>query len=277
MGEAISIELARQGADVTVTDICLPPAPDIGQQRHQQLQRHGSHNFLEEMAERIVALGRRALVLRADISDLKQVQSMIDETVASLGGVDILVNCAATTVGTGPFLDIDEAAWDLTFAVNTKGPFYTMRSSIPYMLQRGGGRIVNILTGLETGGAGYGAYMASKAALASLSRIVAYEYASRHILINTVSPGWITTSMGREEHAWIAEQYGLSSDTVLETVCGNIPRGRDGKAQDVADAVAFLCSPASDYLVAQNIEVDGGYYRGTDAVEAALSARGKLS
>ena len=261
--------------DVTVTDICLPPATEIGQRRHQQPQRHGSLNFLEDVAARIVALGRRALVLRADISDLTQVQSMVEQTVAGLGGVDILVNCAATTAGTGAFLDIEEAAWDLTFAVNTKGPFYTMRTAIPYMLQRGGGRIVNILTGLATAGAGYGAYMASKAALASLSRIVAYEYASRNILINTVSPGWITTSMGREEHEWIAEQYGMSSETVLDTVCDSIPRGRDGKAQDVADAVAFLCSPASDYLVAQNIEVDGGYYRGTDAVEAALSARSK--
>ena len=73
----------------------------------------------------------------------------------------------------------------------------------------------------------------------------------------------------------IAEHYVISSEPVQDTVGDSIPGGGDGKAQDVADAVAFLCSPASDYLVAQNIEVDGGYYRGTDAVEAALSARSK--
>jgi len=268
MGEAISIELARQGADITVTDIAPASLDESGQ--HPDT---GSH--LAVVAEQISALERQALAVHADVSNAAQVQAMIDATVSRFGAVDILVNCAATTVGTGAFLEIEEAAWDLTFAVNTKGPFYTMRAVIPHLLERGGGRIINILTGLETDGAGYGAYMASKAALASMSRIVAYEYASRNILINTISPGWITTSMGREEHAWMAQEYGVSPQEVLQTVRDSIPRGRDGCAADIADAVAFLCSPASDYLVAQNIEVDGGYYKGADAVSVALSGQRK--
>ena len=270
MGEAAALRLASEGADVVVTDQVHPQSGGRGSPVDAPGTHDAGNGHLDELASRIGEAGRKALAIVADISQGGEVQALVDQALSNLGCIDILVNCAASTAGTGPFLEIDEAAWDRTFAVNTKGPFYTMRAVIPGMLENGGGRIVNILTGIEQDGAGYGAYLASKAALATMSRITAYEFASRNVLINTISPGWITTSMGREEHAWIAEEYGITPERVLEVVQQTIPRGRDGSPKDIADAIFFLCSPLCDYMVGQNLDVDGGYYRGSDAVAARL-------
>lgn len=270
MGEAIALKLAERGASVAICDLCRPYEEDLGLPRELVNQTLGSWEHLEDVVRRIEALGAKAKAFRTDVSDRSEVEALVAGAVAAFGRLDILVNGAATTVGVGPFLEMNEAAWHKSFAVNVTGPFHLMRAAIPEMLKGGGGSIVNIVTAPE-GAVGYAGYGASKAALHNLTETVAVELAPHNVRVNAVVPGWIATGMGRDECAWIAREQGTSGAEVLETIARRIPQRRAGTAEDIAGAVYFLVSDLAGYVTGATLPVDGGYHL-ADAIQAGFDA-----
>jgi 3-oxoacyl-[acyl-carrier protein] reductase len=271
MGEATALKLAEEGASVGICDLCRPYTEDLGLDAELVNRTLGGWEYLTEVVRRIETLGAKAKAFKTDVSSRAEVEALVAGTVSAFGRLDILVNSAATTVGVGPFLEVSEAAWDKSFAVNVKGPFFTMRAAIPEMLKGGGGRIVNIVTA-PGGGAGYAGYTASKAALHNLTQSVAAELASRNILVNAVAPGWIATSMGRDECAWLAQEQGATESEVMEVIARRIPQQREGTARDVADVVYFLASDLSSYVAGETIQVNGGYHL-ADPIQTGFDKR----
>jgi len=227
IGRAIVLELAGQGADVVVSDI----DPVIA----------------EQTAAEVRNLGVRSLALKADVSKADDVEAMVRKSIEAMGKIDILVNNAGITRDT-LLMRMEEKDWDLVLAINLKGAFFCTKAVSRPMMKQRSGKIVNIasVVGL-IGNAGQSNYAASKAGLIGFTKSVAKELASRNIQANAVAPGFIETEM-------TAHLPPEARDAFL----AQIPAKRPGTAQDVARVVAFLSSPASDYVTGQVIPIDGG-------------------
>ncbi len=229
IGKTIALQLAGQGADVVVTDI----------------NREG----LALVVAEIEALGRRALAIVMDVSNLAQCEDMVKETVQEMGRIDILVNNAGITRDT-LLLRMKEEQWDQVMQVNVKGTFNCTKAAIRTMFKQKYGRIIQIssVTG-AMGNPGQANYSASKAAVIGFAKAVAREYAHCGITVNAVAPGFIQTAMTdaipeKEREAMIAQ----------------IPAKKLGTPEDVAAAVSFLASDESAYITGQVIHVNGGLY-----------------
>jgi 3-oxoacyl-[acyl-carrier protein] reductase len=268
MGEAIALKLAEEGACVSICDLCRPITEDLGLDPELVNRALGGWDHMEGVVRRIEELGSQGRAFKTDVGDKGEVEALVAGTVRAFGRLDILVNCAASTVGIGSLLEMSEAAWHKSFDVNVTGPFHAIRAAVPEMLRVGGGRIINIVTENQ-GASGYGGYCASKAALANLTETAAAELAPHNILVNAVSPGWIATSMGKDECTWLALEQRKSEQEILERIRKLIPQRREGVAQDVANVVYFLASSLGSYVAGEIIRVDGAYHL-TDALSGAL-------
>jgi NAD(P)-dependent dehydrogenase (short-subunit alcohol dehydrogenase family) len=253
IGEATAIKLAQEGADVVVSDICRTYEGDLS------WYPLGGMDHLQTIVAKIEALGRKAAAFGVDITKQDEVQAMVDGTVEEFGRLDALVNNAGSAVGVGPFLEIDEAAWDKTFEVNVKGTFYCMRAAIPEMLKTGGGRIINVssTSGLR-GARQYGAYDASKFAVVGMTQTAAVEFAPQNILINAVCPGSVDTSLTRNELEFSSSTHGMTPDEMIEEDSKGIAMGRWAVGEDIANVICFLASPLNTYMVGQALAVEGG-------------------
>lgn len=253
IGEAAAIKLAREGADVVVSDICRTYEGDLS------WYPLGGWEHLESVVEKINKMGGRAKAFKVDITKKDEVQHMVEGTIKEFGRLDILVNNVGSAVGVGDFLDISQEAWDKTFEVNVKGTFYCMRAAIPEMLKVGGGRIINISSteGL-LGHAGYGAYTSSKFAIIGLTQTAAAEFAPKNILINAICPLFVETSLGRDEYLFISIRKNITPEEARGEVTKTIPLGRLATAEDIANVIYFLASPMGSYMVGQAIAVTGG-------------------
>jgi len=253
IGEATAIKLAQEGADVAVSDICRIYEQDLS------WYPLGDMDHLHAVVGKIESFGRRARAFKVDVTRRDEVQAMIDRTVEDFGRLDILVNNAGSAVGVGPFLDVDEGAWDKTFEVNVKGTFYCMRAALPVMLEAGGGRIVNVssTSGLK-GSLHYGAYDASKFAVVGMTQTAAAEFASRNILINCVCPGSVHTSLTQDELELLASASGTTPEQIIDEESKQIAVGRWAVGADIANAICFLASPLNTYMVGQALAVEGG-------------------
>jgi 3-oxoacyl-[acyl-carrier protein] reductase len=227
IGKAIVLELASQGADVVVSDI--------------------DADIAEKTAAEAAALGVRAAAVKADVSRAEDAEAMVKATIEKMGRIDILVNNAGVTRD-NLLMRMDEKDWDLVLLVNLKGAFLCTRAVSRPMMKQRSGKIVNIasVVGLM-GNAGQANYAASKAGLIGLTKSVARELASRNVQANAVAPGYIETEMTAHLPAEAKEAF-----------LSQVPMKRPGSPQDVARVVAFLASPASDYITGQVIPVDGG-------------------
>jgi 3-oxoacyl-[acyl-carrier protein] reductase len=202
---------------------------------------------MEETAAEIRAFGVKALTSLTDVSKAGDVESFAAKVMETLGKVDILVNNAGITRD-NLMLRMSEQDWDLVLSINLKSAFLVTKEFVKPMMKARSGRIVNIasIVGVR-GNAGQANYSASKAGLIGLTKTIAREFASRNINCNAVAPGYIQTLMTQ-----------ALNEKAKETLLKEIPLGRLGETEDVAQAVLFLASEAAAYITGQVICVDGG-------------------
>ncbi|MEW9501338.1 3-oxoacyl-[acyl-carrier-protein] reductase [Jeotgalibacillus marinus] len=228
IGREIAIELAKNGADVAVN-------------------YSGSKERAEEVAQAVKDLGRDALVVQANVAESDQVQSMIKDTLAHFGKIDLLINNAGVTRD-NLLMRMKEDEWDDVMNINLKGVFLTTKAVSRSMMKQRSGRIINIssIVGV-TGNPGQANYVASKAGVIGLTKTAAKELSSRGITVNAIAPGFIETDMTDQ----------LTND-IQNEMKKQIPLARFGQPEDIARVVVFLSSDDASYMTGQTLHVDGG-------------------
>ena len=228
IGRAIAVKLASMGATVIVN-------------------YNGSEARALEVREEIEAAGGTASIYRCDVSDFASCEAFVQDVVQFCGRIDILVNNAGITRD-GLLMKMSEEAFDQVLDTNLKGTFHMTRFVSRQMMRQRAGRIINMASAVGVcGNAGQTNYAASKAGVIGFTKATAKELASRSITVNAIAPGFIETEM-----------TGVLADKVKEAAVAQIPLGRFGQAEDVANVAAFLASDASGYITGQVIHVDGG-------------------
>lgn len=233
IGRAIALRLAQAGADVVIN-------------------YHRNVAPAEETAAMVRNLGCRALVLLANLSKPEHIDALFDSIGETFGGLDIFVSNAASGFN-HPAMQQKVTGWDWTMNVNARAFLLAAQRAVPLMEKRGGGQIVAISSpGSTRVMPDYVAVGASKAALESLTRYLAVELAPLNIVVNAVAPGLVLTDALK--HFAV-----LDDPLVIERAIATTPAGRVVTPEDVAELVAFLCSPAAFMIRGQTIVIDGGY------------------
>jgi 2-hydroxycyclohexanecarboxyl-CoA dehydrogenase len=190
----------------------------------------------------------KAAAFKVDTSSAKDIAKAFAQTREQLGAITILVNNAAISPFK-KFMDIDEAAWDQTMAINLKGPFLCCQAAIPDMLEAGWGRIINISSSsAQTGAKSMAHYVASKGGVIGFTKALALEYAETGITVNNVPPNFVNTEGLREAPVDVA------------AFAKTTPMKRTGEPRNIAAAVAFLASDDADYITGHTLSVNGGRY-----------------
>jgi len=214
---------------------------------------------LEQLVAGIEALGRRALAVAVDVTRADEITACVARCTEHFGGPDILVNNAGTTIGALPFAEIEPDHWDLSFAVNLKGPALFCRAVLPAMVAAGGGAIIN---NASTGGlgaeAGFGAYTATKHGVIGLTKTIAAEYGDRGVRCNAVCPGYVATEMHEGANQRLAGERNISVEDMKRERYAGVALRRAGTCGEIADAIAYLASPDSSYITGAAIPVSGG-------------------
>ena len=228
IGRAIAEALAKEGADVIVSDINIDAA--------------------KVTANEIGKLGVKAVAIKTNVADAGDVTASVDQAVKEFGKIDILINNAGITKD-NLLIRMKDEDWDAVLSVNLRSMFLCIKAIAPLMMKNRWGRIVNIASIVgEMGNFGQANYSAAKAGAIGLTKTVARELASRGITCNAIAPGFIDTAMTQK-----------LSDDVKKRLSEQIPLTRLGTPEDIAKAVVFLCADA-EYITGQVINVNGGMY-----------------
>ena len=228
IGKAIAIALAREGASVIINDVDIQTA--------------------EKVTKEIKSLGWKALAIQVDVSDSKEVDRMVQVVLSKFKRIDILINNAGI-IKRGSIEDLTEEDWDKVMDVNLKGAFNCAKAVVGIMKKQRYGKIVNIssIAGKIGDLASAPCYGASKAGMISLAKSLAEELAPYNINVNVVAPHAIKTDMSRE---W--------SDEKRRSIIAEIPLGRMGEPEDIAEAVVFLVSDKAKFITGEVLDVNGG-------------------
>ncbi len=230
IGTAIALKLAEYGANVA-----------INYRKHK--------DEAEEVVSKVEAMGRKGLVVQADISSFNEAEKMVNKVISEFDGIDILVNNAGINWD-GVIWKMTEEQWDRVIEVNLKGYFNYIRAVAPIFREQKSGKIVNVtsINGIR-GKFGQANYSASKAGIIGLTKTVARELGKYGINVNAVAPGLIETDMVRE-----------APENVRQMALEEIVLKRIGQPEEVANVVAFLCSDLARHITGEVIKVDGGQY-----------------
>lgn len=227
IGRSIALALAREGANIAIADFVAEAA--------------------ESVAQEVRGLGREAVALTGSVSNVEEVDKMVQAAIDKFGKIDILVNNAGITRD-NLLVRMSEQEWDMVLDTNLKGTFVCTKAVAKHMMRARAGRIVNVASVMGIiGNAGQANYSASKGGVIALTKTTAKELGSRGISVNAVAPGFIQTVMTEE-----------MPEEAKASISERIPLRRLGTPEDVADVVLFLCSPASGYVTGQVIAIDGG-------------------
>ncbi len=231
IGQAIALAMAKAGAHVVI----------FGTNQERALET------VKQMEDLTSGSGQTFSSYIVDVSNKAAVDSAIQSILTTLGGVDILVNNAGITRD-GLLMKMSEEDWDQVLATNLKSVYNTCQSLVRPMLKARSGKIINIssVVGI-TGNAGQTNYAASKAGMIGFTKSLAQELASRGICVNCIAPGFIQTKM-----------TSVLTEGQKEGILKQIPMGKMGTVENIADAVVFFASPLSDYITGQVLAVDGG-------------------
>lgn len=233
IGRAIALALAAAGADVAVNYA-------------------GSAQAAADVADTIEAMGRRSLIVQADVGAAAQADDMVKTVLEHFGKIDILVNNAGITRD-NLLMRMKEEEFDQVIHTNLKGVFNCVKAVTRPMMKQRSGRIINIASVVGSlGNPGQANYVAAKAGVVGLTKAAARELAPRGITVNAVSPGFIVTDM--------TDQL---SEEQKQAIIQQVPLNTLGRPEDVAAAVRFLASDDAAYMTGQNIHVDGGMYMGS--------------
>ena len=228
IGRAIALLLAKRGADVAINFA-------------------GNEAAAQATVDEIKALGRKAIMIKADVAVNAACVAMVDQVVQEFGKLDILGKNAGITRD-GLLMRMKEEDWDAVLNTNLKSVYNCSKAAIKYMMKARAGRIVSIssVVGLM-GNAGQANYAAAKAGIIGFTMALAKEVASRGITVNSVAPGFVNTDMTK-----------VLPEKVVENLKAAIPLAKLGEPEDIAKAVAFLVSDDAAYITGQTLHVDGG-------------------
>jgi 3-oxoacyl-[acyl-carrier protein] reductase len=251
LGRADALTLARAGADVVIADIQVESDSGEDATRYgpiAQAARAQGLVYSEATAREISDMGRRAAAVKCDVTDRAQVSEAVARTVHEFGSVDILVNNAGTLDHLGQLTDQSPDLWERDLRVNLTGSFNCAQAVWSHMHERRWGRIVNMASVAGTlGGFGQASYAATKAGLLGLTRSLALEGARHGITCNAIVPGIIST-----------EAFNFGNPEMNERMVRRTAMRRAGKPEDVANAIAFLCSDLASYITGVGLNVSGG-------------------
>ena len=231
IGRATALAFSHQGASVVMID--------------------ASQETLQETARLIEQQGGRSLAIPCDVTQAGEVKAALDKAIDTFGRLDYAFNNAGVEQPKAPLTDIDEAEWDRIMNTDLRSVFLCMKYEIPLLLRHGGGAIVNTSSGAGIKGIqGQTAYAAAKHGIIGLTKSAALDYAAQNIRINAVCPGYIETPM--------YDRFTGGTEKGRQEVISQEPIGRAGKPEEIADAVIWLCSEASSFIVGHALVVDGG-------------------
>lgn len=231
LGRAIAAQYAREGAHVMVSDL--------------------DAELAQAASDAIREAGGAASGVQANVNDQASVDALVAETIAAHGRIDIVCNNAGILDGFAPLLETGEELWDAVIGVNLKGVYRVSRAAIAHMLERGGGTFVNIasMAGLVAQAGGL-AYTVSKHGVIGLTRQVSADYGQRGIRANAICPGSIDTEMSRSF---------LQGNPKVQAIVDNVPAGRIGRPEEVAELATYLASDSSAFIHGAAMVIDGGW------------------
>ena len=238
IGQAAAVALAREGVKCVITG--------------------RSASGLEETAAQVKAASGETQAIEADLMDADAIEPLIADAASAFGRLDYIVNNAGFQGEVNPLADQRLESYEEVFAINVRAPFLVMKYAIPHLLAQGGGAIVNISSGGGLIGVpGASVYCASKHAVMGLTKVAAIDYAKQGVRVNAVNPGGVDTPMLRKFFESIPDEGERTA--AREAFDATHPIGRIATAEEVADAVVFLCSDKASNIVGIALSVDGGY------------------
>jgi NAD(P)-dependent dehydrogenase (short-subunit alcohol dehydrogenase family) len=254
IGEAIVLRFATEGCNIVISDIGSAKGEAFA------AEHIGATAEMDEIAAACRHLGAQVITVACDVRSESDCKNLMAKAVEAFGSIDILVNNAGVGYIMEPFTEFKEESWDAVLGVNLKGAFLCSKHAAIQMQQQAtGGSIVNIASQAAKSGFPFAAaYTASKHGLVGLTRSNAVELGKYKIRVNAVCPNHITTGLGDWQNKFFSQKLCLDYDTYLQAIIDKNPLGRTGLVQDIAKAVAFLCSNEASYITGEAMNVSGG-------------------